>query len=68
MEEIYNCDTCEYEDCHDCGRHSFDDGRLVGRQEFYDFIKYWLDEEDNLTKITIDKRVWAVQMKMWDLR
>jgi hypothetical protein len=69
MEEIYNCDTCEYEDCHDCGRHSFDDGRLVGRQEFFDFLEPHKDigYADNLITITLDKRVFEVQMRIWGL-
>ena len=67
MDENYNCETCDFEDCHDCGRVFFNDGYRLASQEIIEYLKPNMDigYADNLITITLDKRDWEVQLKKW---
>lgn len=44
-----------------------DIGRRIGLQEFYGYIRPFIDVgyADNIVTITLDKRDWEVQLKKW---
>ncbi len=72
MDDIYNCETCDWdeENCHGCGKHTFNDGVSQGTREFYDYLKPNMDigYADGLVTITLDKIDWEMQLKKWGVQ
>lgn len=64
MDNNYNCDTCSFERCNDCGKHIFYDGVRQGRQQ----VINWIETHNVIlaSGLLKDNTSWKTMIDRWE--